>query len=142
MKQFDELDKLFGTDSIPTVEPQQDVPAILTITGQPKEQDQEDDYQLSRRTLRDMIVKNDGVISDLIDLARNSEHPRTYEVVGQLVKTQSDIAKDLLGLHKQQKDIKVPDQKVGTQNNILFAGSTSELLKVMKQQNDKLIDNG
>ena len=70
---------------------------------------------------------------------------RTFEVVGQLVKTQSEVAKDLLNLHKQQKDLqgdKGNTNKVGTQNNIVFAGSTSELMKLMKQQqNIKDIEN-
>jgi len=117
---------------------------VVIVPEQTKQEDQEDDYQLARRTLRNLVTQNDSVLNDLVELARNSEHPRTYEVVGQLVKTQSEIAKDLLGLHKQARDLQQDTQmasKVGTQNNIVFAGSTSELLKAMKQQNEKIIDN-
>lgn len=142
MKSFDELNKVFDIEPAAPVEKKLDV---VIVPEQSKEDDQEDDYQLARKTLRNLVNQNDAVLTDLVELARNSEHPRTYEVVGQLVKTQSEIAKDLLGLHKQARELQPQDaqmaSKVGTQNNIVFAGSTSELLKMMKQQNEKIIDN-
>lgn len=139
MKAFDELNKIFNTE--PVVEAPLPTQVVETI-NQSKQEDQEDDYQLARSTLRDLVVTNKDVLDELVSLAKNSEHPRTFEVVGQLVKTQSEIAKDLLGLHKQQKELESKNPiKVGTQNNIVFAGSTNELLKLMKQQNEKIIDN-
>lgn len=138
MKAFDELNKIFGTDPVPA--PSTEV-AKIESSNPSKEEDQEDDYQLARATLRDLVVTNKDVLDELVSLAKNSEHPRTFEVVGQLVKTQSEIAKDLLGLHKQQKELtQDKGTKVGTQNNIVFAGSTNELLKLMKKQNEKIID--
>ena len=80
----------------------------------------------------------------MIELARNSEHPRTFEVAGQLIKTMSEVSKDLIGLQKQVKDLQdKPEEKqqIGTQNNIMFAGSTSDLLKMLKNDNSKTIDN-
>lgn len=101
----------------------------------------EDDYELARNTLRDLITKNETVITDLIHLARNSEHPRAFEVVGQLVKAQSEIAKDLIGIHKQKKELDGDTpQNIKTQNNIVFAGSTSDLMKVISQQRAKPIE--
>lgn len=102
----------------------------------------DNDFDLARDTLRNLIQKNDAVISDLVSLARNSEHPRAYEVAGQLIKTQSEIAKDLMGLHKQKKDIEGGDlAPIKTQNNIVFAGSTSDLMKMISQQRAKTIDS-
>jgi hypothetical protein len=109
-----------------------------------KENDQEDDYQLARSTLRKLIVKGEVALDDMIELARNSEHPRTFEVAGQLIKTMSEVSKDLIGLQKQVKDLQdKPEEKqqIGTQNNIMFAGSTSDLLKMLKNDNSKTIDN-
>lgn len=102
----------------------------------------EDDFELARDTLRKLIHKNDAVITDLVDLARNSEHPRAYEVAGQLIKAQSEIAKDLMGLHKQKKEVDGDEsqQNIKTQNNIVFAGSTSDLMKMISQQRAKPID--
>lgn len=103
----------------------------------------DDDFDLARDTLRNLVMKNEGVLDDLIDLARNSESPRAFEVVGQLVKTQSDIAKGLMDLHKQKKDIEEvsgDSHNIKTQNNIVFAGSTSDLMKLISAERSKVID--
>lgn len=98
----------------------------------------EDDFELARDTLRNLIHKNDAVLTDLISLARSSEHPRAFEVVGQLVKAQSDIAKDLMGLHKQKKEVSEDEvTNIKQQNNIVFAGSTSDLMKLISTQKAK-----
>ena len=141
MKMDVNLDKLFD------LEPQQPVVAgqplvSLLPAEQTTEEEKNDDYQLARSTLRDLIGKNGAVLTDLVDLARSSEHPRAYEVAGQLIKAQSEIAKDLLGLHKQKKDIegKEASKSIKTQNNIVFAGSTSDLMKMINGDKTKIID--
>jgi hypothetical protein len=134
------LDQIF--DITPMEESKKEYPLQTISTS--KENDQEDDYQLARSTLRKLIIKGETALDDMIELARNSEHPRTFEVAGQLIKTMSDVSKDLIGLQKQVKDLqdKPEDkQQIGTQNNIMFAGSTSDLLKMLKNENSKTIDN-
>lgn len=134
MKNIPELDKLFN------IEPQtiaENLPAIAPETG--KNIDQEDDYQLARSTLRNLIYKSENTLDDMIELAKNSEHPRTYEVAGQLIKTVSDVAKDLIELQKKVKDLKDGDPvsaKNVTNNNVVFAGSTAELFKMLKNKDD------
>lgn len=124
MKMDENLNKIFDLEPTDV-----QLPAVPDPTLQ-----KEDDFDLARNTLRGLIGKNEAVLNDLVHLARNSEHPRAYEVVGQLVKAQSEIAKDLMGLHKQKKDIEGEDtQPIKTQNNIVFAGSTSDLLKMISQ---------
>jgi len=135
MKNIPELDKLFGIETkqekLPMVMPEKSIEA-----------DRDDDYQLARATLRKLIIKGEDTLDEMINLAKNSEHPRTYEVAGQLIKTMSDVAKDLIGLQQQVKDLKDDSQSpsIGTQNNVVFAGSTSELMKLLKNQ-PKIIDN-
>ena len=97
------------------------------------------DFDLARTTLRDLISKNDAVIEDLVNLARSSEHPRAYEVAGQLIKAQADIAKDLIGIYKQKKDSE-DKTSIKTQNNIVFAGSTSDLLKMIAKERNNIKD--
>ena len=79
-------------------------------------------------------------------LARSSEHPRAYEVTGQIMKTVSDVAKDLLSLQKQKQDIDRPNKdatpQIAQQNNILFTGSTEDLLKMLGNRDSKTIDAG
>lgn len=139
MKKIEELEKLFDlTPTEKTDEPK--LPAIVSN----KTDDTEDDYQLARRTLRNLIYKGDTTLDEMINLARNSEHPRTYEVAGQLIKTMSDVAKDLIGLQKQVRELGIGQSDntshIGTQNNIVFAGTTSDLLKLLKKD-DKTIDS-
>ena len=134
MKNIPELDKLFDIEPQPT---QENLPAIAPETG--KNIDQEDDYQLARSTLRNLIYKSENTLDDMIELAKNSEHPRTYEVAGQLIKTVSDVAKDLIELQKKVKDLKDGDPvsaKNVTNNNVVFAGSTAELFKMLKNKDD------
>jgi hypothetical protein len=101
----------------------------------------ESDFDLARDTMRDLIAKNNAVLDDIISLARSSETARPFEVAGQLLKTQSEIAKGLVDLHKQKKDIDVDQpESIKTQNNIVFAGSTSELMKMISAEKAKTIN--
>ena len=93
----------------------------------------DDDAAHARETLRNLIDKGNEAIDGILHIAKNSDHPRAYEVAGQLIKTVSDTAKDLLEVQKRKKDLEKEDKpKIQTQNN-LFVGSTHELLKAMKQ---------
>lgn len=106
---------------------------------------QDDDYDLARATLRDVITQGRSALDDVISLARSSEHPRSYEVAGQIMKTMSDVAKDLLTLKKQKLDLEAPknspmNPQIAQQNNIVFAGSTEDLIKMINQQQMNTID--
>lgn len=137
MKMDENLNKLFNLDPILSSD-NEILPAEIPKSSPDEQKD--DDFDLARNTLRDLIGKNNVVISDLVDLARNSEAPRAYEVVSQMIKTQSEIAKDLIGIHKQKKDIeKDSGQKtIHTQNNVVFAGSTAELMKMISSGRSNL----
>lgn len=104
---------------------------------------QDDDYDLARETLREVITQGRTALDDVISLARSSEHPRSYEVAGQIMKTMSDVAKDLLTLKKQKLDLEGPkntpmNPQIAQQNNIVFAGSTEDLLKMIQQQSNTI----
>jgi gas vesicle protein len=137
MKNIPELDRIFDINPVDAVDLPTTLPAVSD--AQSKQLDQEDDYQLARNTLRNLIVKSEDTLDQMIDLAKNSEHPRTYEVAGQLIKTVSDVAKDLMELQKKVKDLKKdePDSvKNITNNNVVFAGSTAELMKMLGKKDD------
>ena len=136
MKNIEQLNNLFNLD--PMTEKSMELTTIPEAMNSNKEIDQEDDYQLARQTMRKLLTKGETTLDDLIELSKNSEHPRTYEVAGQFMKTMSDVSKDLLNLQKQVKELKAddPQQKIGTQNNVVFAGSTAELFKALKQHKD------
>lgn len=132
MSTIPELNKLFNLEP----DKKDDLPVILPSNS--VELDREDDYQLARNTLRKLIMKGEDTLDEMINLAKNSEHPRTYEVAGQLIKTMSDVAKDLLAVQKQVKELNDDSStpSIGTQNNVVFAGSTAELMKLLKKNNE------
>ena len=131
-----QLNDLFNIDPIPE-QPGKEITVPVPLNGN-KELDQEEDYQLARQTMRKLLIKSESTLDELLELSKNSEHPRTYEVAGQLIKTMSDVAKDLLTLQKQVKELNTESQtpSIGTQNNVVFAGSTSELMKLLKKNNE------
>jgi len=136
MKQFEEkLNQLFNIETF------EQKPIEIKKIEDTSDDKKESDFDLARDTLRDLIAKNNAVIDDIVSLARSSETARPFEVAGQLLKTQSEIAKGLVDLHKQKKDIEKDDQeKIQTQNNIVFAGSTSDLMKMISSERAKTID--
>jgi dTDP-4-dehydrorhamnose reductase len=120
-----------------TVIEKQNLPAPIIETSAVEEI--ADDYNLARQTLRTVITKGEDALEEIIHLAKSSEHPRSYEVAGQLMKTMAEVAKDLLALQKQKQEIVKPQSqqesstKIEQQNNIVFAGSTEDLMKMIKK---------
>jgi hypothetical protein len=139
MKMDDNLNKVFNLDTMPAIKKLD----MLPVVSVPGVEEREEDFDLARSTMRNLINKNEAVLNDLVDLARNSESARVYEVAGQLIKTQAEMAKDLMTLHKQKKEVegdRSESQNIKTQNNIVFAGSTSDLLKMISAERSKIID--
>ena len=100
------------------------------------------DYDYSRQTYYDLIEKGRESLEDMIEVARQSEHPRAYEVLSGMIKNISDVNDKLMDLNKKQKDIDKKDDipQVGGTNNNLFL-TTADLQKMMITKDDeKLVD--
>lgn len=148
---YQDLDDLFGTETTETPEAVENVGDLPVVAAQPlvpevisTGDDIEDDYQVARKKLNDLIDKSQQALDGMLNVALASDSPRAYEVVGQLIKTTGDTAKDLLDLQAKKKKLKEEEpkkQSIETQNNIVFAGSTQELLKALKAEKAKIIDN-
>jgi hypothetical protein len=93
------------------------------------------DFDYARGNIIVAIEKGQEALSDMLQVAQQSQSPRAFEVVSDLVKTLSQTNKDLLELIKQKKIIENSDGPK-TINNNLFVGSTTELLKLMKKQDE------
>jgi hypothetical protein len=102
------------------------IPAVKAERG--------DDYEYARRNNYDIIEKGMSALEDIIDIAKQSESARAFEVATNLMKTMLDANKDLLDLAQKNKELtredKVADKLVT--NNNLFVGSSAELLKMLK----------
>jgi predicted transcriptional regulator len=96
------------------------------------------DYEYSRDNYYELIEKGKGALENMIEVARESEHPRAYEVLSTLMKNISDINDKLMDLNKKNKDINKEDVKqiAGTTNNNIFLGSTADLQKLLNNDKD------
>jgi hypothetical protein len=96
------------------------------------------DYDYTRGNLYSLVEKGQEAINGILELAQESDSPRAYEVAGQLIKSVADTTDKLIDLQKKMKDLKDTTQKGPTNvTNALFIGSTTELSKLLKQQNTK-----
>ena len=100
--------------------------------------DVDTDFDTGRGELYKLLEKGNEAIDGILNLAKEGEHPRAYEVAGQLIKTQSEVAQNLLDLRDKLKKIK-DIKELGPKNvtNALFVGSTTELQKMIKKNKDK-----
>lgn len=95
--------------------------------------DFERDFETTRSNLHSLLQQGQDALFHALSVAKQSEHPRAFEVVGGLVKHLSDINAQLLDLHKKKNSIEAPTKKETaiTNNNAIFVGSTSELSKML-----------
>lgn len=96
-----------------------------------------DDFEYARGNLIAAIEKGQEALTSIVDVAGMSQHPRAYEVVATLLKTVADANKDLLELQKRKKDLTGISSAPTTVNNNLFVGSTAELQRLIKKQNEQ-----
>ena len=123
------LDNVLGiTDVVET--------ATSTVTlPQVRKPDEEtdNDYKYQRENFYRLVERGQDAIDGLLELAKESEHPRSYEVAGQLIKNVADVTEKLGELQlKMQKLKEVPSNAPKNVTNALFVGSTSELQKMLK----------
>ena len=102
-----------------------------------KGEDVDKDYEYARGNLYSLIDKGQEAVNGALDLAMSSDHPRAYEVAGQLIKHVGDVADKLMALQKDKKNVKEESKKTTVTNNSLFVGSTADLQKMLKQASKK-----
>ena len=114
------------------------IPKIIPNTVEVSENDIEDDYKYQRDNFYNLVEKGSAAIDGILELAKESEHPRTYEVAGQLIKNVAEVTEKLGDLQEKMRRLKeVPSNAPKNVTNALFVGSTMELQKMLK---DKIED--
>jgi hypothetical protein len=126
-KQFDPINKALQTE----------FKSHLPVEGKPTkivqsnaEEKLDKDYSTVRKNLFDLIETGTVAVNGMLDVAKAGDAPRAYEVVSQLLKTVSDMNKDVLDIHDKAKKIKEDKFNLtqkNTTNNTIYVGSTSEL---------------
>jgi 5-bromo-4-chloroindolyl phosphate hydrolysis protein len=95
---------------------------------------QDEDYEYVRNNLQDIIAKGGSALDGILELAKDSDHPRAWEVVGQIMRQLSETNKDLIELQKDMKKIKDEEGAKNVTQNAIFLGSTNELQKFLRDQ--------
>ncbi len=130
MSTFDKLDDAFN------IVPQDTVSETEIVKLEDDIKDIEKDYEYSREQLYNLIGKGQEAIDGIMDVARNSDHPRAYEVAFQGIKNIADMTDKLIDLQKKMKTMDEDSSMrkgPSTVNNTMFIGSTAELQKFLKQ---------
>lgn len=134
-KIFEALDKTFDTV---TKDLKVQVPEIKAGTV-------DEDFEEARNVLKRAMAYSESTIQGILAVAQNSDNPRAYEVAAQAIKNLGDQALQAMDIQEKKQKIENADEskpkQIGTQNNIVFNGSTSDLLKAIKKENEKVIEH-
>jgi hypothetical protein len=132
MKIDDSLSSVFDVQTMPQTEVITQNGEIISATNTKIE----DDFNVSRDNLRILLQQGQEALQKSLDVAMQSEHPRAFEVVGNLMKQLADVNQQLMDLHQQKQKLDEPSKaekaKQVTNNNAIFVGSTAELNKLIK----------
>ena len=130
MKSVDlRLDRIFELEE--TTE--EELPVAVESKSVDREVDVEEDYNKSREKFYDLLKKGNSAIDGALELAKETDAPRAYEVVGQLLKINGEVNKEIIDLQLKMEELKNSgEHKPNSVTNALFVGSTAELQKLLK----------
>ena len=130
MSKVDEkLDELLDIQG-EIVEAEKHLPSILQNNA--KSQEQNSDYKYSREIFYSLVERGQDAIEGILAITKESEHPRVYEVAGQLIKTVSETTEKLIDLQAKMKELDRDNTMPNKVQNNLFVGSSTELQRLLK----------
>lgn len=136
-KSIDTLDEVLGiTDVV------ENATSVITPSTTPVSkmnmEDIEGDYKYQRENLYTLVERGQDAIEGILNIARESDQPRAYEVAGNLIKNVADVTDKLMALQEKMKSVKA-EKNTGPKNvtNALYVGSTADLQKLLKNKNDE-----
>ena len=134
---FSDIDKALGVfDPVETAIQQNNI-VIPKKVVQSNEDDIENDYKYQRENFYGLVERGQDAIDGILELAKEGEHPRAYEVAGNLIKQVAEVTEKLGDLQEKMRKLKeVPNSAPKSVTNALFVGSTAELQKMLKGKSD------
>ena len=137
MKIDDSLSEVFDTQPLITKTEGEIIDASTGEIVLSSEEKVENDYDVARNNLRELLTTGQSALMQALEVAKQSEHPRAFEVVGNLMKQLADVNQQLMDLHQQKQKLDAPKagEKAKVTNNAIFVGSTHELAKMIKNMN-------
>ena len=133
--QSDILDDVLGITDVVENATKDVTPPREIVVPETKLNDEDinNDYKYQRENFYNLIERGQDAITGILDIARESETPRSYEVAGNLIKQVAEVNEKLVDLQmKMQKLKEVPSNAPKNVTNALFVGSTAELQKMLK----------
>ena len=109
------------------VQAEKNLPSITS-----NDQDKGNDYKYSREIFYGLVERGQDAIEGILDIAKESEHPRVYEVAGQLIKTVGGPTEKLIDLQAKMKELDKDNNMPDKVQNNLFVGSSAELQKLLR----------
>ena len=125
------IDELEVDEKIEEVSPKE----VEVIESEGRDQDLEVDYEKTRAKYYELLDKGTEALEGMLEVAKQTDEARAYEVVGQLLKNTSEVNREIVELQKRMEEIKVIDKKIKPSKvtNALFVGSTADLQKMIKE---------
>ena len=134
----DKVNEILGVDHKTALNQKEFSPPVERKEGELKLEISKDintDYDYSRESYYSLIEKGQEAIQGILDIAKEGQHPRAYEVAGQLIGQVGQTVDKLQDLQKKLKDLKeVPNKTNANIKNALFVGSTAELQKMLHKK--------
>ena len=131
MSTDDIINKYLGVETEDS-KPESKPPAV--VRKDDKDTDVDNDHDYSREAYYDLIQKGQEAIDGILNVAKEGEHPRAYEVALNGIRQTADVVDKLQELNKKLKDLKELPKTADTKiQNALFVGSTTELQKMLKK---------
>ena len=134
------MEEIFDVTSSPTpvvpVVKKQQLPSV--VDKETLEEDLTDAYEQTKANLQDLIDQGKDAMAEILQIEKDGQHPRAFEVYGTLLKNVVDANKELLAVQKQMRDMDKKNQASTTNIDkaAFFVGSTSELNKLIKGMNE------
>jgi hypothetical protein len=135
---FSSIDKALGVfDPVETAIQQNNITVPKKVV-QSNEDDIENDYKYQRENFYGLVERGQDAIDGILELAKEGEHPRAYEVAGNLIKQVAEVTEKLGDLQEKMRKLKeVPNSAPKNVTNALFVGSSAELQKMLKGKSDE-----
>jgi hypothetical protein len=141
MSTDEKLSEVFNVEPMDRTEVIKKDGSVLPPKSKKMEENIDFDYDRSRDNLHGLLLQGQDALMNALEIAKQSEHPRAFEVVGNLIKQLADVNEQLLNLHERKQKLDNPkgsEPKSGvTNNNAIFVGSTSELNKLLSDLDNK-----
>ena len=117
------------TETTPTSE-------VEIVKSEDRDVDIQFDYERTRNKFYELLDKGTEALEGMLEVAKQTDEARAYEVVGQLLKNTSEVNREIIDLQKRMEELKIIDKRIGPSSvtNALFIGSTAELQKMLKEE--------